>query len=235
MKQTRRTRAPPRQPSLQILTHHLIRRTPFRLPALIHRNPRKSITTCHEAAQICIALAHRSVPPDSANEPPGALPFSNSVTCPPSCWACRAATNPAIPAPATITDLPVVAFIATTPPAPRSPKHQLHSAGYMRTVVHAIPRLVIYAAQCHQPGRLRSWNSGAQRVCGFRMLPCVALLGTAPKFRMYDLEAFSPAAQRRAPSAPLSALSGVAQLAPHILRQSGCPNNTPSIALPARR
>ena len=31
------TRAPQRQPRLQILTHHLIRRTPFRPPALIYR------------------------------------------------------------------------------------------------------------------------------------------------------------------------------------------------------
>lgn len=234
MKPTRRTHAP-RQQQCQIVTHHLIRRTPFWLPALIHRDPRKSITTWHEAAQICIALAHRSVPPDSANEPPGALPFSNSVSCPPSCWACRAATNLAIPAPTTITDLPVVAFIATTPPAPRSPKHQLHSAGYMRTVVHAIPRLVIYAAHCHQPGRLRSRNSGAQRVCGFRMLPCVALIGAAQKMRTCERKAFSPAAQRRAPSAKITAISGLAHLAPRIIQQPSCLNKSHAVALPTRR
>ena len=41
------TRAPLRQPRLQILTHHLIRRTPFRPPALIYRGAlRSAITAC---------------------------------------------------------------------------------------------------------------------------------------------------------------------------------------------
>ncbi len=39
IKPIRRTRAPLRQPRLQILTHHLIRRTPFRPPAYVHRGP----------------------------------------------------------------------------------------------------------------------------------------------------------------------------------------------------
>ena len=92
-------------------------------------------------------------------------------------------------------------FIATTPPVPCIPKHQLFSARNYRAHLYSKPRSVIYTAHCRQPRRLRSQHSGTRRVCCLPLLPCAALLGTAPKFRMYDLEAFSPTAQRPRPVA----------------------------------
>ena len=45
-----------RQPRLQILTHHLIRRTPFRPPAYIHRGPPQlAITACACPRHTCSA------------------------------------------------------------------------------------------------------------------------------------------------------------------------------------
>ena len=51
-----------RQPRIQILTHHLIRRTPFRPPVLIHRGPLQlAITACACPRHTCSA-AHNQGP-----------------------------------------------------------------------------------------------------------------------------------------------------------------------------
>ena len=54
------TRPPLRQPRLQILTHHLIRRTPYRTPAYIHRSPPQlAITACACPRHICSATRNQ--------------------------------------------------------------------------------------------------------------------------------------------------------------------------------
>ena len=51
-----------RQPRLQILTHHLIRRTPFRQPAYIHRGPLQLAITAGACPRHPFSAAHNQGP-----------------------------------------------------------------------------------------------------------------------------------------------------------------------------
>ncbi len=101
-----------RQPRLQILTHHLIRRYPFRPPAYVHRSPPQlAITACACPRHTCSAAHNqgpRGVVPsteeqgrDRTNHSPSnslsSMPSSNMPTAATSSSSCCVACNAATP------------------------------------------------------------------------------------------------------------------------------------------